>query len=58
LHPALCIGEIIAVLKSFGNIPVFIEVLKINVSEYAIISAESFRSLLDIPSCPVDLETQ
>ena len=57
LHPVLCIGVIIAFLKSFGNMLIFIDVLNIIASEYAIISDESFKRLLDILSYPVDLKT-
>ena len=42
--------------KSSGNIPVLIDLLKITVSDPAIISALSFKSLGDIRSYPVALE--
>ena len=49
-------GEIIAILKSSENIPIFIDVLKIVVNDGAIISAASLRSLPDILSYPADLD--
>ena len=42
--------------KSSGNIQVSIDLLKITVSDPAIISALSFKSLVDIRSYPVALE--
>ena len=43
-------------LQSSGNMPVSIDLLKIIVSDSAIISAVSFKSLGDIRSYPVALE--
>ena len=43
-------------MKSSGNIPVFIDALKIAVSDGAITSAASLRSLPGILSCPAGLD--
>ena len=43
-------------MHSSGNIPVFIDALKIAVSDGAITSAASLRSLPGILSCPADLD--
>ena len=49
-------GEMIAVLKSSGNTPVFIDALNMAVNVGAITSAAYFRSLPDILSWPADLD--
>ena len=49
-------GEMIAVLKSSGNRPAFIDALNMAVNVGAITSAASFRSLPDILSWPADLD--
>jgi hypothetical protein len=46
----------IAILKSSGNIPVFIDALKIADRDGAITSEASLRSLPGILSCPADLD--
>ena len=49
-------GDMHATFKSSGKMPVSIDLLKITVSDSAIISAISFKSFGDIRSCPVALE--
>ena len=49
-------GDMHDTFKSSGNMPVSIDLLKITVSDSAIISALSFESLGDIRSYPVALE--
>ena len=52
----LCMRDMHDTFKSSENMPVSIDLLKITVSDSAIISALSFKSLGDIRSYPVALE--
>jgi len=46
------------IFVSDGTIPFFEEILKINVTVGAIISAASLKNLAGIPSSPVDLDNR